>query len=140
MFSVNRTTKPFSGNPINLRLEQTVIAYAASKRTGIASMTNSISARQGWTESHFLRTTIILHLNEDLSLTKKGDISESLQVSNINEYNLVVKEIKSMNSLNPFNKDADLDRLSNIFTGKLYKKATEDFLLNVESIYLYRNA
>ena len=140
MFSVNRTTKPFSGNPINLRLEQTVIAYAASKRTGIASMTNSISARQGWTESHFLRTTIILHLNEDLSLTKKGDISESLQVSNINEYNLVVKEIKSMNSLNPFNKDADPDHLSNIFTRKLYKKATEDFLLNVESISLYRNA
>ena len=47
MFSINRTTKPFSGNPINLRLEQTVSADAASQRTGIASMTNSISARQG---------------------------------------------------------------------------------------------
>ena len=47
-----------------------------------------------------------------------------------------MKEIKSMieNSLNPFNKDADPDRLFNICTGKSYKKGTEDFLLNIESI------
>ena len=46
MFSINRTTKPFSGNLIDLTLEQTVNADAASQRNGIASMTNSISARQ----------------------------------------------------------------------------------------------
>ena len=59
-----------------------------------------------------------------------------------------MKEIQSMieNSLNPFNKDADPDRLFNIWTGKSSKKGTEDFLLNVESIgnearkVLYRNA
>ena len=47
-----------------------------------------------------------------------------------------MKEIKSMieNSLNPFNKDPDPDRLFNICTGKSCKKGTEDFLLNVESI------
>ena len=38
------------------------------------------------------------------------------------------------NSLNPFNKDVDPDRLFNICTGKSYKKNTQDFLLNVESI------
>ena len=81
MFSINRTTKPFSGNPIYLTLEQTVNADAASQRTGIASMTNSIPAHQRWAESHFLRTTIISYLNKDLNLTKKEDIMESLKAS-----------------------------------------------------------
>ena len=136
MFRINRTTKPFSGNPIDLTLEQTVNADAASQRTGIVSMTNSISARQRWAESHFLRTTVISYLHEDLNLTKQEDITESLKASNINKYNLAVKEIKSMieNSLNPFKKDADPHRLFNIYTGKSCKKGTEDFLLNVESI------
>ena len=31
-FSINRTTKPFSGNPIDLTLEQMVNADAASQR------------------------------------------------------------------------------------------------------------
>ena len=39
--------KPFSGNPVGLTLEQTVSANAANQRTGIASITNSISARHG---------------------------------------------------------------------------------------------
>ena len=47
-----------------------------------------------------------------------------------------MKKIKSVieNSLNPFNKDADPDCLFNIYTEKSYKKDTEDFLSNVESI------
>ena len=40
MLSINITTKPFSGNPIDLTLEQTVNDAAANQRTGIASMTN----------------------------------------------------------------------------------------------------
>ena len=57
MSSINRTTKPFSKNPIALTLEQTVSADTASQRTGNASMTNSISAGQRWAEyHHFLRT------------------------------------------------------------------------------------
>ena len=71
MFSITRTTKPFLGNPIDLTLEQTVNADAASQRTGFASMTNSISARQCWAESHFLRKRIISYLYEDLNLAKK---------------------------------------------------------------------
>ena len=71
MFSINRKTKPFLGNSIDLTLEQTVNANAASQRTGIASMTNSISARHRWAESHFLRTTVLSYLYENLNLTKK---------------------------------------------------------------------
>ena len=74
-------------------------------------------------------------------LTKKEDITESLKASNINKINMAVRETKSMieNSLNLFNKDADPDILCNICAGKSCKKGTEDFLLNVESISLYRN-
>ena len=81
MFSISKTTKPFPGNPIDLTLEQTINAGVASPGTGIASMTNPISARQLWAESHFLGKTIISYLNEDLNLTKKEDIIESLKVS-----------------------------------------------------------
>ena len=57
-------------------------------------MNNSISGRQRWAESHFLRATIISYLNEDLNLTKKEDITESLKALNICSDNLAVKEIK----------------------------------------------
>ena len=129
MFSINRTTKTFSGNPIDLTLEQTVNADASSQRTGIASMTNSISAHQHWAESHFLRTTIISYLNEDLNLTKNEEITESLKASNINKDNLAMKEIKPTieNSLNPFNKDADPDGLFNICRGESCKKSAQVF-------------
>ena len=102
MFSINRTTKPFSGNQ-DLTLEKTVNTDAASLRAGIAPMTNSISARLRWAESHFLRTSIS-YLNENLNLTKKQDITESLKASNQNKNNFAMKEIKSMieNSLNYF--------------------------------------
>ena len=42
MFSINRTMKTFSGNPIDLVVQQMVNTDAASQRAGIASMTNSI--------------------------------------------------------------------------------------------------
>ena len=79
-----------------------------------------------------MRTAVTSYLYEDLNLTKKEAITESLKASNINKDNLAVKEIKSMmeNSLNPFKKNADPDRLFNICTGKSCKKGTEDCLLN----------
>ena len=45
-FSVKITNKHFSAGPIDLALEQTIDADVASQRTGITSITNSISARQ----------------------------------------------------------------------------------------------
>ena len=47
MFRINRKTELFLGNSIDLTLEQTANSDAASQRTCIASMTNSISARIG---------------------------------------------------------------------------------------------
>ena len=61
--AIKRTTKPFSASPIDLTLEQTINADAASQRTGISSLTNSISARQRWAESHYLRTMLNTIMN-----------------------------------------------------------------------------
>ena len=61
-----------------MRLQQTVNAETTSQIIGISSMTISISARKRWVESHFSRRTIIEYLNEDINLTKKEDITESL--------------------------------------------------------------
>ncbi|GFW31674.1 hypothetical protein TNCV_4683461 [Trichonephila clavipes] len=44
-FGIKQTTKPFSRQPIDLVLEQTINADAARKLTGVIHFTNSISAR-----------------------------------------------------------------------------------------------
>ena len=69
-FANRRTDKSFSKVPIDLTLEQTINSDAASQRRGIVSLTNSISARQRWAESHFIRTTIVSHLFEKVGLKK----------------------------------------------------------------------
>ena len=45
-FAIKRTEKPFLAIPIDLPLEQTINADAASQNIGISSMTNSTAARQ----------------------------------------------------------------------------------------------
>ena len=74
LFAVKRTTKTVSGSPIDLTLEQTINADAASQRTGISSLTNSISARQRREESHYLRTMLLSKTFEQLGMVKKEDI------------------------------------------------------------------
>lgn len=100
IISVRRTSKPFSRLPIDLTLEQTINADAANTATGkilvyhyinihndndaiyfkgISAFTNSISARQRWANSHFLRTSVVSHVFETLGLKRQEDVSrESL--------------------------------------------------------------
>ena len=49
------TKKPFSRLPVDLTLEPTINADAASQRTGIGAIKNSISDRQRWAESHYIK-------------------------------------------------------------------------------------
>ncbi|CAH2242984.1 jg13427 [Pararge aegeria aegeria] len=51
-FGIKRTTKPFSRQPIDLVLEQTINADAARRLTGVIHFTNSILARQRWARNH----------------------------------------------------------------------------------------
>ena len=84
-FSLKRTSKPFSRIPIDLTLEQTINAVAACQRSGIISLTNSISARQHWAQSHSIRTSILSKLFEELGMTSKEDISEELKLHRVKQ-------------------------------------------------------
>ena len=84
-FSLRRTDNAFYRLPIDLMLEQTINADAACQRKVIAALTNSISARQRWAQSHFLRTTIVSQVFQDLGLSQKKDISQDLKPSRIKQ-------------------------------------------------------
>jgi hypothetical protein len=75
--------KPFSKQPIDLTLEQTINADAANKLTGISHITNSISARQRWCRSHTIRSTIISHTMKQTGLNKVQDVRADLKNSRI---------------------------------------------------------
>ncbi len=62
--SIKRTKKPFTRNAVDLTLEQTVNADAASRLTGISAFTSSSEARKRWMVTHASRSAITGHLME----------------------------------------------------------------------------
>ena len=118
-FAVRRTEKPFSSTAIGLTLEQTINAEAASQHLGVLSITNSISARQCWAESHYLRTSIVSTLLEHLGLTKKDDVSQHIKPNKIKKANASVRQVLHVlrEMVNPFEMTGE-SLLFNIVTGK----------------------
>ena len=81
-----RTTgKSFSRTSIDLALEQTINANAASQKTGLQYITNSIAARQRLIESHFLRMKVISQICDDLGMTSKDDVASVVRDGQINK-------------------------------------------------------
>ena len=66
-------------------------------------MTDSISARQRWAESHFLRISVISQLFEEFGLSKKEDITRDLKNYKIKADNIALESIKTMvwSTMNP---------------------------------------
>ena len=135
-FGIKRTNKKFSRLPVDLTLEQTINADAASQKVGITNLTNSISARQKWADSHYIRTEIISNLNDDLNLSSKDDISKELKQSRIekDKSDLLKLIDTAKGTMNPFNFNLDKNTLYNIGTGKGASTETSDFLLNYKKI------
>ena len=75
-FGIKRTKRDFSRLPIDLILEQTVNADVASQKTGISYFTNSVSARQRWADSHFVRMEVFSEVLNKLDMTIKEDVSQ----------------------------------------------------------------
>ena len=134
-FGVKRTSKNFSRMPIDLTLEQTINAEAANQRTGINSLTNLISARQRWAQSHFLRMSVVTRLLDKLDLNTKEVVTSDLKISkmkqNANSIATIVQHIEER--INPFSSDLDKEYLVNIETGKVANTDTTTFLLSVAS-------
>lgn len=135
-FGVKRTDKPFSKQPIDLTLEQTINADAAKSLTGISHFTNSISARQRWCNSHSLRTAIVSHVLEEAGLTKPQDVTADLQQSRIVKSSLQVKRFMNAikQNVNPFDKNLGKDQIFNISSGQGASQEITHFLTNVEEI------
>lgn len=130
--SVRRTAKNFCRSAVDLTLEQTVNANAANKLTGISSFTNSISARQKWSETHSIRTEIVTHLLETLNLVQLSD--------GVDEYNNKIfdKTLKKFEeelnkNINPFSEDINHDKIFNLNSGRAASTEVTEFLVNVES-------
>lgn len=133
-FGIKRTSKNFSRQPIDLTLEQTINADASKRLTGVIHFTNSISARQRWAKSHSLRSTIISHVLENISLKSRQDISNELEKSKIEKASSAVQKcvVIIKNYINPFDQTIDPNVLFNILTGKVASTETTNFLLNVQ--------
>lgn len=132
--SIRRTAKNFSRSPIDLTLEQTINANAANRLTGITSFTNSITARQRWSETHTARTAIITNFLEFVQLVKFDENSESPYQSNVfsQQVKKFIEHVRG--NINPFSDDINPEELFNLSSGKAASSETAEFLLNVLSI------
>ena len=135
-FGVKRTSKNFSRMPIDLTLEQTINADAASQRTGILSITNSVSARKRWAQSHFLRISVVSHLLDNLDLNKKEDVTSDLKPCKMKKNAETLKNLHEQieECINPFDRNLEKSILVNIDTGKGANPETAEFLMNVREI------
>lgn len=130
--SIRRTSKSFCRSPIDLTLEQTINANAANKLTGISSFTNSLSARQKWSETYTLRMSIITELIDFLDLAKSNDDSKNgyqskIFTDQVNKFLNLVSE-----NIDPFSDELNRAKLFNLSTGKAAKEDTTYFLMNFE--------
>ena len=128
-FSIKRTKRDFSRLPVNLTLEQTVNADAASQKTGISYFANSISTVQRWTNSHFVRMEVLSELLTKLDMITKEDVSQDLKpnrlIKNTRDLEKILRSIQE--NMNPFSEEVNKELLFNIGTGKSSKQETAEF-------------
>lgn len=76
---IRRTCKSFSRIPLDLTVEQTVNADAASTDSGVINIINSSSARQKWTVTHSLRTSGTSKILEFCGITLSDHTTKDLK-------------------------------------------------------------
>jgi len=134
IFTVRRTDKPFSRSPVDLTLEQTINADAASRLTGVTSVTDNYAARLRWMLTKSTRASLASHLQEMAGMVTKEDTSAELKPSRMkrdcSDLGKVISQIKD--SFNPFTcEKAPSDTLFNISTGKGTSDEVRDCLLKI---------
>ena len=65
--------------PVDMCLEQTINADAASRKTGIAAFTQSESARKRWTRTHSAKSAVVRDLLNMAGLKQTDDCSKDLR-------------------------------------------------------------
>ena len=112
-FGIKRIKMDFSILSIDLTLEQTVNADAASQETRISYFANSISARQQWVDSHFVRMEILSEVLNKLDITTKEDVSQDLKptrmIQNTRDLEKIVRSIQE--NMNPFTEEVNKEHI-----------------------------
>ncbi len=136
VFTVRRTSKAFSRCPVDLTLEQTVNADAASRMTGLSSATNNYSARLRWMITKSTRAAVISMAQNMVGLTHREDTTAELHQTRVKRDNrdLVKVTEQIQDTCNPFEiSDVRTKKLYNISTGKVASDAVQIFLLGIPS-------
>jgi hypothetical protein len=132
-FTVRRTDHQFSRLPVDLTLEQTVNAHAASRTSGITSVTNSYSTRLRWMTIKSARAAFVSKVQEMIGMTKTEDVTSDLTPArlqrNAEDLQKVMNHIRETH--NPFTSESDKDQLINISTGKVASEGVKKFLLSI---------
>lgn len=117
--TIKRTTKAFSRTPVDLTLEQSINADAASRQTGISAFTTSSSARRRWMVTRAARGAIVGSLLEKAGLRSGDDSAKELKDYRISKDNDDLKKVQDalQAHMNPFQLEAD-GNLYCLSTGK----------------------
>lgn len=131
----HRTSKPFSRIPKDLTMEQTQNADAASKASGVINLTDSFSARQKWSVTHSLRTSMISKLMEFCGMRQKDDITKELRKSSIENSSSSLSALLDFfkQCTNPFSSNLSKDHLYSVSSGRSVSDQVFEFLSTVET-------
>ena len=131
-FGIRRTEHPFSRCAVDLTLEQTINADAASRLTGISAFTNNFAARLRWIVTKSTRAKFVSLVQEMAGISQKDDTKAELKPSRIKrdkrDLAKIVEQIRS--SCDPFESESSA-KLFNIHTGKAASDEVCKSLLNV---------
>lgn len=135
-FSIKRTSNTLSRSPVDLTLEQTINADAASSLTGVTHFSTSIGARQRWALSHSMRTKIISKILQEINLTANDDSVRELEHSRWKKDREAAESIMSKikQYINPFDSSINKKNLFNIATGRSVSDNVSKFLLEANDI------
>jgi len=97
-----RTNKSFSRFPVNITLEKTVNADAASRLIWIAALSKSDSTRQRWMITRAVRSCTVGSLLDKAGFKSKEDISKTLKPYRVIQDKKHFSKRNQNNTVNPF--------------------------------------
>ncbi len=126
-----RTKKHFARSAIDLTLEQTVNANAASRKTGISTFTISEEGRHKWMLTQSVRSQITSNLLEMARIKRKEYSMQELQALCIRKDNEDQQKIMNQiqETLNTFKEESDVKNLYCLTTGKAESEGMKQNLL-----------
>ena len=130
--TIRRSSKPFSRLPVDMTLEQTINADAASRLTGISAFQQSDAAKNRWTITRTARSAVVGELLNMAGLKKTSeDVHKELRPSRVRRDNEDLKKLVEgiEASHNPFAEN-ESNNLYCITTGNAVSETVKNDLLN----------